>query len=132
MIRMLVSAVVALVSSAIGLLVSSWVLDDLEVTASGFVITVVIFTVTAAVLQPFVMKVAMKNAQALLGATALVSTFVALLVTTLVSDGLSITGLDTWLIATLLVWLVTALASMLVPLLLVKAGVESARERRAN
>lgn len=69
---------------------------------------------------------------ALLGATGLVSTFVALLVAELISDGFTITGADTWLFATLIVWITTMLATLLLPIILVKMGIENARERRSD
>ena len=45
-------------------------------------------------------------------------------------DSLTIDGgFGTWLTATVIVWLATALATLLIPFILVKAGVESARAR---
>jgi membrane glycosyltransferase len=43
-----------------------------------------------------------------------------LLVTTLVTDGLSITGIATWVTATLIIWLATIVASLVLPLFLFK------------
>lgn len=48
---------------------------------------------------------------ALAGLASLLATFVALLVTDLVSDGLDIEGIGTWIGATLIVWLATMLVS---------------------
>ena len=130
MIRFLVRAAIFLASAAIGLLVAKLVLDDMTIDAASFVAVVVIFAVLQSVLSPFIAKVTARNAPALLGATGLISTFLALLVADLVSDGMSITGASTWLLATLIVWLVTMLATLLLPIILVKAGVENARNRR--
>ena len=130
MIRFLVRAAIFLASSAIGLLVAKLVLDDMTIDAASFVVVVVIFAVLQSVLAPFIAKVTARNAPALLGATGLISTFLALLVADIVSDGMSITGASTWLLATLIVWLVTMLATLLLPIILVKAGVENARNRR--
>ncbi len=127
MIRFLISTAIALVASAIGLLVADWVLDDMSVGMSGFVIAVVIFTVTTAIINPFIMKMTMKKAQALLGASALITTFVGLLVTKILSDSLQIRGADTWLFATLIVWLASLLAAVIIPIILVKRGVQAAR-----
>ncbi|WP_286931039.1 MULTISPECIES: phage holin family protein [Aeromicrobium] len=131
MIRLLIRTVVSLVSAAIGLLVADAVLDDLEVTPSGFIITVVIFALAQAILAPAVFVAVRRNAEAFLGGVGIVSTLVALFVATLFGDALTIDGLSTWLLAAVIVWLASALASFLVPFLLVKAGVENARERRA-
>jgi hypothetical protein len=91
---------------------------------------VVVFAELQAVLLPFMASVARRNAPVLLGGIGLVTTFVALLVTDLVSDGLSISGVWDWILAALIVWIATMIATIAVPFILVKAGVESARERR--
>lgn len=127
MIRFLISTAIALAASAIGLLVADWVLDDMSVGMSGFILAVAIFTVTTAIINPFIMKMAMKKAQALLGASALITTFVGLLVTKILSESLQIRGLSTWLFATLVVWLASLLAAVFIPMILVKRGVQSAR-----
>ena len=55
----------------------------------------------------------------------------ALWLTTLIGDALTIDGgVSTWLAATVIVWLATALATLLLPIILVKAGVEAARARK--
>lgn len=131
MIRMLVSLLIQLAASAIGLIVAAAILDDMTLSGSAFIIAVAIFTLTTAIVNPFVMKMAVKQAQALLGASALITTFIGLLVTHLLSDGLSIRGLSTWLFATLVVWLVSLLAAVFIPIILVKRGVESARANRS-
>lgn len=131
MIRLLIRAAINLVSAALGLLVANAVLDDLEVTASGFVLTVVIFALAQAILSPFIFVVVRRNAEAFLGGVGIVSTLVALWVASLFGDALTISGFSTWLIAAVIVWLAAALASFLLPFLLLKAGVENARERRS-
>ena len=65
---------------------------------------------------------------AALGGVALISTFVALLVTDLVSDGLSISGIGTWIGATVVVWLASLLAVFILPYLGLKKYLD---ERRA-
>jgi len=132
MIRFLVRAAIFLASSAIGLVVAVAVLDGMTIDATSFITVVVIFAVLQSVLAPFFAKTTSRNAPALLGATGLISTFVALLVAELISDGFTITGADTWLFATLIVWITTMLATLLLPIILVKMGIENARERRSS
>jgi hypothetical protein len=128
MVRLLVRSLVFLVSAAVGLLAAALILDDVHLSASGFVLAVVLFAVIQSVLSPFIAKVAARNAAALLGGVGLIATFVALLVTSWVGDSLTIDGgAATWIAATVIVWLATALATLLLPFLLLKAGVESAR-----
>jgi hypothetical protein len=132
MIRFLVRAAIFLASSAIGLLVAKVTLDGMSIDATSFITVVVIFAVLQSVLAPFFAKLTARNAPALLGATGLISTFVSLLVADLISDGLTITGIDTWVFATLIVWITTMLATLLLPIILVKLGVDSARDRRSS
>lgn len=124
MIRLLLRTVLALLGNALGLWVASLLLDDMSVSGAAFVVAVVIFTVLTAVLQPLVTKVAVQNAPALQGSSALVTTLLALVITDLVSDGLSISGLTTWVLATIIVWLATMLASVLLPMFLFKELLE--------
>ena len=120
MIRLLLRTVLALLGNALGLWVASLVLDDMSISGTAFVLAVVIFTVLTAVLQPLVTKIAMQNAPALQGSSALVTTFLGLLITDLISDGLSIDGALTWIHATVIVWLGALLAGVLLPLFLFK------------
>ncbi|MEN9645392.1 MAG: hypothetical protein RL238_2061 [Actinomycetota bacterium] len=130
MVRFLVSTVIAILASAIGLIVAAAILDDMSINGTAFITAVIIFTVVTALAGPFIAKVAMKNDSALLGAVALVSTLVGLIVTHLVTDGLSITGLTTWILAAVIVWLAGLLAALIIPLILVKMGVQAARANR--
>ncbi len=128
MIRFLIRVLVFLGSAAIGLWVTSLIVDGVEVTASGYLITVGIFAIVQSILTPFIAKVVSQNARAFLGGVGLVSTFVALLVATLFGNALTISGGPlVWIAATVLTWLFTAVATLLLPVALVKAGINRAR-----
>jgi uncharacterized membrane protein YvlD (DUF360 family) len=118
--RLLATAVVALIANAIALLVGAWVLPDMSLTAVAFLIAVVIFTVVAVVIDPLIRQVSMTKAPVLLGSSALVSTLVALIVTALISDGLQISGIGTWILATVIVWAVSVIARLVLPLAIFK------------
>src|SRR6478672_10409228 len=120
MVRFLWTTLIYLLSSAVGLLVANWILDDMTVTAAAFVWVVVIFTAVQAIITPFLFTAVRRNASALVGAVGLLSTFVSLLVAYWISDGLKISGSITWLWATLIIWLVTMLATLLLPLFIAK------------
>ncbi len=120
MIRLLLRIVISLLGNALGLWVASLILADMSLSASGFVIAVVVFTVLTAVLQPLITKMAVQNAPALQGSSALVTTFLSLVVTALVTDGLSIDGVSTWIFATVIVWFFTMIAAWLLPVFLLK------------
>ncbi|WP_141012998.1 phage holin family protein [Nocardioides sambongensis] len=129
MVRLLWKTLVFLLSSAVGILVADMLLEDMRLEATGFIVVVVVYSIIQAVVQPFVTKMAALHASAFLGGTALVATLIALLVASLLGgDSMEIDGAVTWIAATVIVWLVTAVASLAIPFLLVKAGVEHLRE----
>jgi putative membrane protein len=127
MIRLLIGFIIQLASNALGLLVAAYVLDEVEVSGTAFVVAVVIFTVVYALAQPFLTQLALSKASALRGGVALVATLVGLIVTSLVSDGLSISGAATWLEATVIVWIVSLLGVLILPALFIKKKVEERR-----
>ena len=128
MIRALISLGLHLAANAIGLLVADWILDGVTIDWSAFVIAVAIFTVVEVIAQPFFTSLAMKSASFLVGGTALVTTFVGLLITSWVSDGLQIEGVTDWIIATLIVWLGALLAGLVLPAIFLKKAVDTAKE----
>ncbi|CAA0133699.1 Uncharacterised protein [Mycolicibacterium vanbaalenii] len=118
--RLLVRIAVFLGSSALGLLAADFLVPGVSVPLWGFVTAVVIFTVAQAILAPFFLKMATRYASAFLGGIGLVSTFVALLLASLLSNGLSIRGIGSWIAATVVVWLVTAVATAVLPMLVLR------------
>lgn len=128
MIRLLISSAIHLAANAVGLLVAATVLEDMEVSGAAFVIAVVIFTVIEVIVQPFLTKLATQSAQGLMGGTALAATLIGLVVTSLISDGLEISGFTTWLLATVIVWLAGMIAGFVLPLIFVKNRLEERRD----
>ena len=120
MIRLVARTVVNLLANAVALIVAAQILDDMALGVAGFVLAVAIFTLTAVLIEPFLRQVALKNAPAMLGGTALVATLVSLIVTALISDSLSISGFTTWVLATVIVWVVALVARLLLPLVVFK------------
>ncbi len=120
MIRLLLAALIRLLANAVGLLVAAYVLDDMTMTGSAFVIAVLIFTGVQILIDPLLTKIALTSATALRGSVALVTTFVGLVVTTLLTDGMSIEGADTWIFATLIVWLAALIAALLLPFVILR------------
>ncbi len=127
MVKFLISVGLHLLANAIGLIVAAWVLDDMSIDGLSLVVAVLIFTVVEALAQPLIRKIAVKNVEALLGGVALVSTWVGLLITDVVADGLQIEGSWTWVLATLIVWLAALIAAIILPALLVKKTVNEVR-----
>jgi uncharacterized membrane protein YvlD (DUF360 family) len=125
-IRLIVRTAVLLVANAIGLLVAAAVLDKMQLDASGFILAVIIFTVAVALLQPFLAASMHRRgaSAAALGGIALIATFVSLLITDIVSDGLDIEGAGTWLAATVIVWAAGLIAAFILPFLGLKKYLE--------
>ena len=127
MIRFLVRTLIALVANAIGLIVAAVVLDDVRLNVASFVVAVVIFTAVFVLLQPFLAVQLRRMGPGMLGAVSLIATLVSLIVTDLLSDGLSISGVLTWILAALIVWLVALVATLLLPFLGLKKYLDERR-----
>ena len=120
MIRFLLSVAISIVSAAVALLVASALIPGVQVSASSFIIAVLVFTAAQAILAPFVFNLARKYASAVLGGIGLVSTFLGLFVATLFPDGLQISGISAWVLSALVVWLITALGTWILGALTIK------------
>lgn len=96
-----------------GLLLAGLLVDGFALTISGFALTLVVFAVLQALLAPLSERLMKRFAPALLGGVGLISTFVALLLASLIPGGIAISGLSAWILGTLVVWLVTAIGAAL-------------------
>lgn len=130
MIRFLISTVAYLAANAIGLLVAVIVLPGFVIGPLAFVIAVGIFSLVQTVLGPLITKISFRNFPQLMGGIALVTIFVGLFVTDLIMPGMEIGGIANWLAATLLVWLGSLIASILLPLYVFKQLADKAHENR--
>jgi hypothetical protein len=128
-VRLVAITVLALLGNALGIIVAAAVLDGMTLNGAAFVIDVAIFTLTFVIVQPLVIKMALRHSSTLAGGSALVATLIALIVSDVLSDGLSISGATTWLLATLIVWVVAVLAGVLLPLVMFKKALGRATER---
>ncbi len=127
MIRLLIRVGIALLGAAIGLIIAAVVLgDDMSLDGPAFVLALVIFVVLTAVLEPLIEKIGDEHISLIATFSSLITTFLALLITDLVSDGLNIEGSLTWLLATLIVWACTALATWI----LLRMFIKNVRENR--
>jgi hypothetical protein len=116
----LLRALVLLASWAIGLLVAAWVVPGVSVSPSGFIVAVVLFSAAQATLSLFILKLPRAYASLLLGGVGLVLTFVALILASTLTHGLTIDGVASWFAATIVVWLVTTVGAISVPEALVR------------
>jgi uncharacterized membrane protein YvlD (DUF360 family) len=124
--------VLSLLSNALGLWVADLLLDGLHVKyMTGFIVEVAIFTVIVIVVQPLIVKMTITKSAALAGSSALIATFVALLITVLFSQ-MSISGFSTWVLATIIIWVVALLGGVILPLFLFKKTMAAARGNAAR
>lgn len=130
MLRFIAVTVLELAANAIGLVIAAVILPGFRMDVLGFVVVVAIFTLVKFVLGPLIAQMAVRYVRALQGGVALVTTFVGLLVTAWLSTGLTIAGIDTWILATLIVWLCGVLAAIVLPLFLFKSVLSGKRELR--
>jgi uncharacterized protein YacL len=139
MIRLLARTVIFLLAAAIGIVLTDilfgafdWQTFDVDWSNPlGFVLAVVIFALGQAILSPFFAQLARRNAPTLLGAVGLITTYVALLIASLISsDGLEISGWQGWVLGPVIVWLVTMLATFLLPAVMLKNALSDDRDRR--
>lgn len=129
MIRLIASAVLSVLANALALVVSAQILPGMALGVSGFVVAVLIFTVAAVLVEPLLRQMALRNAPALLGSSALVATLASLVVTAIVSDSLRIDSALDWVLATVLVWAIGLIARLLLPLVIFRKILGRASDR---
>lgn len=116
MTRFLVSIAAYLLANAIGLGVAAVLLPGFTINFLGFVVAVAIFSLIQSVLGPLITRIARNSFPQLMGGIALVTIFIGLFITELLIDGMQIGGIANWLAATLLVWIGSLIASVLLPM----------------
>ncbi|HKL46841.1 MAG TPA: phage holin family protein [Roseovarius sp.] len=128
MIRFLLSIIAYLIANAVGLLIAAVLLPGFVINPLSFVVAVAIFSLVQTILGPLITKISFKSFPQLMGGIALVTIFVGLFVTEIFIDGMQIGGIANWLAATLLVWLGSLIASILLPLYVFTQLVDKAGE----
>ena len=127
MIRLLVRTLVMLLANALGLIVAAAVLDGMDLDVTSFIFAVIIFTIVYALMLPFFASQLRRRGSSALGGVALIATLVSLIITDLISDGLTISGLGAWIAATAIVWAASLLAAFILPYLGLKKYLEESR-----
>ncbi|WP_204112371.1 phage holin family protein [Shimia biformata] len=126
MVRFLYSVAAYLVANAVGLLIAAILLPGFSIGFMAFVVAVLIFSVVQGVLGPVITKISMKKMPQLMGGISLVTIFIGLWLTSLIVSGMQIGGISNWLAATLLVWLGSLVAGILLPIYVFKSLREGA------
>lgn len=137
MITFVFRTLIFLASAALGLIAADLLLDGFHIDWSqwwGFVLCIVIFATLQSVLSPWVAKMANRYAPALLGGIGIVSTLISLIIVVLLPvGGLRITDAVGWMLGAVIVWLVTALGTVLLPLIFLKERLDGdGKDRRVK
>jgi uncharacterized membrane protein YvlD (DUF360 family) len=127
-IRFIVRTAIVLVANAVGLLVAAAAFEGVQLNAGGFVVAVVVFTVVYALMQPFLAAQLRRRGSSAIGGVALIASLIGLIVTDIVSDGLSINGLGSWIGAAVIVWAGALLAAFVLPFLGLRKYLEERRD----
>jgi hypothetical protein len=96
-----------------------------SLSITGFIAAVVAFAVTQAILSLSILKLPHRYASLLLGGTGLALTIGALILASVLINGLTIDGMASWLATTVVVWLVTTIGAISLPELLIRSGADS-------
>ena len=120
MIRLLIQTAITTVANAIGLLLATALLTGFQIDALSFLIVLLVFTVVMFLTGPLMTKIAVTSVPQIRGSVALVTVFVGLKVTEWLMQGFDMGGLSNWLAATLLVWLGSLVAEILLPVYVFK------------
>jgi uncharacterized membrane protein YvlD (DUF360 family) len=111
--RFFMGWLLSLALAAIALVLCGILLDGFQIQWPwGYIWAVVIFAILNAIFPAMVQKLLRKGADSLTALTGLVSAFLALLGTVLITNifdiqGLSISGVSTWVLATLIIWVLS-------------------------
>jgi hypothetical protein len=123
--QILIRSVVLLASWATGLLVAAWIVPGVSLSAPGFIVAVMVFALTQAILSLSILKLPHWYVPLLLGGTGLALTIVALILASTLARGLTVDGMAAWLATTVVVWLVTTIGAITLPELLTGDGTGS-------
>jgi hypothetical protein len=111
LVRLGIRAGTSLAGVAVGILLSSAVLDKFSLNATAVVEATLVFWIVHLAVAFVALKVLIREPSlALAGLLALASTIVSLIIVNAIVSGLYISGIQTYVLATAIVWLTTAIS----------------------
>jgi hypothetical protein len=120
----LLRAGIFLASAALGLIVADLILDDFTIVWSRwweFLLCIVIFALVQTVLSWLAEKILHRFLPVLVGGVGILSTLISLLIVVLLpADGIRIDGLVGWIAGGVIVWLIAAIAMIVLSKILLK------------
>ena len=118
--KFLISTAAYLAANAVGLLAASVLLPGFRIDVLSFVTAVLILSAFQILAGPVVAKLSRKRIPQFMGGIVLVTIFLGLLVTDLLMERMVIGGIANWLAGTLLVWIGSLIATILLPIYVFK------------
>lgn len=109
------SSLLFVLANGAGLLLAVIILPGFYMGIFALVFAAILFSLFEVILGPLILKLAQKRMPALEGGISFVITFVGLFFTSILIDGMHIGGLINWLLASMIVWLGSLLASTVLP-----------------
>ena len=104
----------SLVGIAAGLIVSIALLDDFAASTAGVIEATIVFWIVHIIVNFFAVKVLIRQPSvAIAGLLALASTIVSLIIVNIIVSDVSISGATTYVLATLIIWITTAVADVI-------------------
>jgi hypothetical protein len=120
MMRLLLTTLATIIANAVGLLLAATLLTGFTIDAMSFILVLLVFTGVMVLTGPLMTKIAVTSVPQIRGSVALVTVFIGLKVTEWLMAGFDMGGLSNWLAATLLVWLGSLIAEILLPIYVFK------------
>ncbi|MEP1198854.1 phage holin family protein [Tateyamaria sp.] len=114
------SAATYLIANAVGLLLSIVILPGFTISPTAFFVAVLLFSVVQGISSPLITKFSLKKVPQMMGGISLVTIFIGLWITSVLVAGMEIGGIANWLAATLLVWIGSLVAEILLPIYVFK------------
>jgi hypothetical protein len=113
LVRLAIRLGTSLVGIAVGIIVSGAVLSRFSISATAVVEATLVFWLVHLATQFLALKVLVHQPSiALAGLLALASTIVALVIVNQIVSGLKIHGLNTYVFATLIIWVTTSISDI--------------------
>jgi uncharacterized membrane protein YvlD (DUF360 family) len=98
----------SLAASAIGLLVCAVLLDDFEISVEAFPFAVLLF----GIVEPIVVFALVRWMHAAVGLLALIANGLTLWLTDILSTGINVRGVGTFVLATIVIWIVNVVLEL--------------------
>ena len=112
--RWVIRLAASLIGIAAGLVLSVALLSDFSGSTTAIVEATILFWIVHIIVNFFAIKVLIRQPSvAMAGLLALASTIIALIIVNVVISDISISGVATYVLATLIIWITTAVADVI-------------------